>query len=284
MQLESYVADMWVAGSDEGALLRDATSGEVIARASSAGIDFAALLAHARGVGGPALRSLTFHERAALLRGVGKRLMEMKEQFYPLSLCTGATRSDSWVDIEGGIGTLLSFASKGGRELPNARFLLDGEVENLSKLGTFKAQHICTSLEGAAVHINAFNFPVWGMLEKMAPALLAGVPVIVKPATATAYLTAQIFRSIVEMGLLPPGAVQLVCAMTCAPSIPAKASVSVSISARAACILPLTSRNVWPPSAIASTRRSICRFAAPSFRSSLARSRPSCRSRRELSS
>ena len=209
MKLESYVQGVWRTGAGEGVALRDATTGEVIAHATADGFNAAAILRHARDVGGPALRALTFHERAGLLRTVGKKLLEQKEEFYALSYRTGATRADAWVDIEGGIGTMLSFASKGTRELPNSHVYLDGDVEGLSKTGSFIGQHICVPLEGAAVQINAFNFPVWGMLEKLAPALLAGVPVIVKPATTTAYLTALVVRRIVEMRVFPEGTLQL---------------------------------------------------------------------------
>ncbi len=157
------------------------------------------------------MRALTFHERAALLRTLAKRLTDIKDEFYALSYRTGATKSDSWIDIDGGIGTLFAFAGKGARELPNARVFVDGDVESLSKAGTFLGQHLYVSREGAAVHINAFNFPVWGMLEKLAPTLLAGMPAIVKPATATAYLTELVARRIIESGILPEGALQLVC-------------------------------------------------------------------------
>src|SRR5882757_2898219 len=211
MQLQSYACGQWLTGRDRGIGMRDATSGELVGNASSTGLDFAAMLSHARNVGGPALRALTFHERAALLKSLAKRLSELKEEFYSLSFRTGATRSDSAIDIDGGIGTVFAFAGKGSRELPNSRVYLDGAVEGLSKGGTFVGQHVYVSREGAAVHINAFNFPVWGMLEKFAPAILAGVPVIVKPATATSYLTEKVVRHIVESGLLPEGALQLVC-------------------------------------------------------------------------
>ena len=214
MQLKSYLQGKWVAGRGEGAALRDATTGAVIARASAEGIDFRAMLDYARRIGGPALRALTFHERAALLKNLAKHLTGLKDEFYALSYATGATRNDSWIDIDGGIGTLFVFASKGTRELPNSRVYIDGSVEGLSKSGAFIGQHICTPFEGAAVHINAFNFPVWGMLEKLAPTLLAGMPAIVKPATATSYLTELVFRRIVESGILPEGAVQLVCGST----------------------------------------------------------------------
>ncbi len=211
MRLQSYLAGSWQSGAGRASALCDASTGELIAEAASGGFDFAALLTHAREVGGPALRAMTFHERAAMLRTLGKRLFEYKDEFYALSYRTGATKTDSWIDIDGGIGTMLVFASKGARELPNSRVYLDGGVEALSKGGTFIGQHICVPLEGAAVHINAFNFPVWGMLEKLAPALLAGVPAIVKPATATSYLTELVVRRIVETGLLPAGALQLIC-------------------------------------------------------------------------
>jgi len=211
MELQSFVAGKWQAGQGAGVALRDATTGEVIARASADGLDAPAILAHARNVGGANLRRLTFHERAALLKALARFLGEHKDEFYALSYATGATRGDSWIDIDGGIGTLFVYASKGVRELPNSRVYLDGGVEALSKRGSFVGQHLCLPLEGAALHINAFNFPVWGMLEKLAPALLAGVPAIVKPATQTCYLAERVFRRIVESGLLPEGAVQLIC-------------------------------------------------------------------------
>ncbi len=209
-KLESYVTGAWRAGSGDGVALRDASTGEVVVRATAEGFDTAAILDHARTVGGTALRSLTFHERAGLLRALGKKLLEFKDEFYEISYRTGATKADSWIDIDGGIGTMLAFASKASRELPNSRVLLDGDVEGLSKLGTFVAQHICVPLEGAAVHINAFNFPVWGMLEKLAPAVLAGMPVVVKPATATAYLTERVVRRMVAANFLPAGTLQMI--------------------------------------------------------------------------
>jgi oxepin-CoA hydrolase / 3-oxo-5,6-dehydrosuberyl-CoA semialdehyde dehydrogenase len=211
MQLDSFVAGRWQTGLGEGVALRDATTGEVIAHASAEGLDTQAMLEYARGVGGPALRSLTFHERAALLKALARDLTEHKADFYALSYATGATKADSGIDIDGGIGTLFVYASKGMRELPDSRVYLEGGVERLSKSGGFLGQHLCVPLEGAAVHINAFNFPVWGMLEKLAPALLAGVPAIVKPATQTSYLAERVFRRIVASAILPPGAVQLIC-------------------------------------------------------------------------
>ena len=210
MKLKSYVQGRWVAGADAGVVVRDATTGAAVAEVSSSGIDFAQVLEYARNTGGRNLRALTFHERARLLKALGKQLLELKEEFYTVSYHTGATRMDSWIDIEGGISTMLVFASKGTRELPNSHVYVDGAVENLSRAGSFMGQHICVPLEGAAVHINAFNFPVWGMLEKMAPALIAGVPVIVKPATATAYLAERVVQRIVETGILPAGALQFI--------------------------------------------------------------------------
>jgi oxepin-CoA hydrolase/3-oxo-5,6-dehydrosuberyl-CoA semialdehyde dehydrogenase len=186
-------------------------TGEPVATVSSGGVDFAATARYAREVGGPTLRAMTFHERAALLKALGRYLLAGKETLYDLSTATGATRSDSWVDIEGGAGVLLGYASKGRRELPNATVLLDGDPEILARDGSFIAAHIATPLHGVAVQVNAFNFPCWGALEKLAPALLAGVPSIVKPATQTAFLTEAMVRLIVESEILPEGALQLVC-------------------------------------------------------------------------
>jgi oxepin-CoA hydrolase/3-oxo-5,6-dehydrosuberyl-CoA semialdehyde dehydrogenase len=210
-RLESYACGAWIRGAGRGTTLLDAATGAPVATIDASGLDTAAMLAHAREKGGAALRRMTFHERALMLKALGQALMEGKEEFYALSTATGATRADSWIDIEGGIATLLSYASKGRRELPNARMIVEGEPEALSKDGTFSGQHVLTSLEGAAIHINAFNFPCWGMLEKIAPTLLAGLPAIVKPASQTAYLTELMVRRIVETGLLPEGALQLVC-------------------------------------------------------------------------
>ena len=210
-RLESYVCGSWNPGRSEGQLLSDAATGAPVARIDSSGIDFAAVLDHGRRVAGPKLREMSFHDRAAMLKALGLALMERKEEFYTESLHTGATRSDGWIDIEGGIGTMLTFASKARRELPNTRVLTDGEVEPLSKDNSFVAQHILTPMRGVAIHINAFNFPIWGMLEKIAPTLLAGVPCVVKPASQTAYLTELCVRRIIETGILPEGALQLVC-------------------------------------------------------------------------
>ena len=209
-QLLNYAFGRWTPGEGQLAELTSAIDGTPVATTGSGGLDFSRMLKHAREEGGPALRAMTFHERARMLKALGQAIMERKEELYELNYLTGATRKDGWIDIEGGAGTLFSFSSKGRRELPDAHVLMDGALEPLSKEGTFVGQHIYTSLQGAAVHINAFNFPVWGMLEKLAPTLLAGVPTIVKPASATAYLTEAAFRVMIESGVLPTGAVQLI--------------------------------------------------------------------------
>ena len=210
-RLESYVCGAWTPGQNEGPALLDAATGAPVAFIDSTGLDFADVLEHGRRVAGPKLRGMSFHDRAGMLKALGLALMDRKEEFYTESFRTGATRADGWVDIEGGIGTMLTFASKGRRELPNTRVLTEGDVEVLSQDGSFLAQHILTPLHGVAVHINAFNFPVWGMLEKIAPTLLAGVPCVVKPASQTAYLTELVVRRIIETGILPEGALQLIC-------------------------------------------------------------------------
>ena len=209
-KLPSYVAGGWHAGAGEGETVLDAVTGEEVARLSTEGIDFARVLDHARTTGGPPLRAMTFHQRAALLKSLAQYLDGRKEELYALSPRTGATRADSWIDIDGGIGTLFVYASRGKRELPDDTIHVDGAVEPLGKRGTFVAQHLYTPLTGAQVQINAFNFPVWGFLEKLGPAFLAGVPTIVKPAGQTAYLTEAVVRQIVESGLLPEGALQFI--------------------------------------------------------------------------
>jgi oxepin-CoA hydrolase/3-oxo-5,6-dehydrosuberyl-CoA semialdehyde dehydrogenase len=210
LKLLNYAQDRWYGAEGGLAPVESAVTGEVVAETGSGGLDFKAMLDHAREVGGPALRRLTFHERAHMLKALAQAIMARKEELYELSYETGATRTDGWIDIEGGAGTLFSFSSKGRRELPNGRILIDGALEPLSKGGSFVGQHVFTPLQGVAVHINAFNFPVWGMLEKLGPTLLAGVPAIVKPASATGYLAEAAFRIMIEAGVLPPGALQLV--------------------------------------------------------------------------
>ncbi len=211
MKLQNFAENTWIAGSDDGKELNSAVDGRPIATITSNGIDFAAMLDYARRVGGANLRKYTFHDRAFMLKDLAKYLLDNKKAFYQLSTETGATKSDSWVDIDGGISTLFVYSGKGRREMPNDKVYLDGPPEALSREGTFVGQHICTPRHGAAVHINAYNFPCWGMLEKLAPCLLAGVPAIIKPASSTAYLTELMVRSMIESGVLPEGAVQLVC-------------------------------------------------------------------------
>jgi oxepin-CoA hydrolase / 3-oxo-5,6-dehydrosuberyl-CoA semialdehyde dehydrogenase len=210
-QLASYVAGAWYIAPDEGTAVADAATGETVARVSSTGLDTRALVDHARTVGGPALRRLTFQERAAALKELATYLDANKAAYHELSLATGATRRDGTGDIDGGIGTVFAFSNRARRELPDARVLVDGDVEPIGKGGTFVGRHVYTSLPGVALQINAFNFPVWGMLEKLAPAVLAGVPSIVKPATQTAYLTTAVMRDIIASGALPEGAVQFLC-------------------------------------------------------------------------
>ena len=212
-RVESYVAGSWQRPSSDGRPLLDAATGQAVAELSPAGVDLAEAVGHGRSVGGSALRELTFHQRATILRNAGKMLLvdEAKEQLYDLSYCTGATRADSWIDIEGGAGVLLSYASKARRELPNSTVAVDGATEALSRDDSFSAVHILTPRKGVELQINAFNFPVWGMLEKLAPAFIAGVPSIVKPASPTAYLAEAAVRLIIESGLLPEGSLQLLC-------------------------------------------------------------------------
>jgi oxepin-CoA hydrolase / 3-oxo-5,6-dehydrosuberyl-CoA semialdehyde dehydrogenase len=209
-QLLNYALDRWTPGEGNLAEISSAIDGAPVATTGSGGLDFCGMLTHAREVGGPALRKMTFHERARMLKALGQAILARKEELYELNYLTGATRRDGWIDIEGGAGTLFSFSSKGRRELPDAHVLMDGAIEPLSKTGSFVGQHIYMPLQGAALHINAFNFPVWGMLEKLAPTLLAGVPAIVKPASSTAYLAEAAFRVMIESGVLPTGAVQLI--------------------------------------------------------------------------
>jgi oxepin-CoA hydrolase/3-oxo-5,6-dehydrosuberyl-CoA semialdehyde dehydrogenase len=207
--LESYAAGRWFRAPDEGRPLLDAATGEEVARISSRGLDLGAMTDHARSVGGPAVRALTFHQRAGLLKQLALHLSADKDEFYALSYRTGATLRDSQVDIDGGFGTLFSYASKGRRELPDDTVVIDGGLEQLGKGGRFLGRHVHTSRPGVAVQINAFNFPVWGMLEKFAPAFLAGLPSIVKPASQTAYLTEAVVRRIIASGILPEGSLQL---------------------------------------------------------------------------
>jgi oxepin-CoA hydrolase/3-oxo-5,6-dehydrosuberyl-CoA semialdehyde dehydrogenase len=209
--LPSYVAGAWATPDAEGKTVCDAVTGEPIVRVTSDGIDTSLMLAHAREVGGPALRRLTFGGRAALIGSLAKHLSERKDEIYALAARTGSTTKDAAFDIEGALNVLFVHASKGKVELPDSNVLLDGEVERVSKRGTFQAQHLLVPLRGVAVHINAYNFPVWGMLEKLAPSIVSGVPAIVKPATTTAFVAKAVFEQIIDSGILPEGSVQLLC-------------------------------------------------------------------------
>src|SRR5215467_8758113 len=209
-KLENYVTGKWITGDGDGQVLKDAVNGEEIGIAATSGLDFASILNYARTVGNPALRKMTFHERGRMLRALAVYLNERKEKFYRLSYKTGATKTDSWIDIEGGFGNLFSNASL-RRKFPDLSYCTDGEPVPLSKAGNFMGHHILVPKEGVAIHINAFNFPVWGMLEKVAVNWLAGVPAIVKPATVTSYLTEVVVKEIIASSILPEGALQLLC-------------------------------------------------------------------------
>ncbi|WP_171100691.1 phenylacetic acid degradation bifunctional protein PaaZ [Ruegeria sp. HKCCD7255] len=209
-QISSFANGAWVPPGPGARTIASAITGAPFASAGNTDLDAQAMLDHARDIGGPALRALTFHQRAKMLKALAQVLSEQKQALYDLSFETGATQKDHLIDIDGGIGTMFVFASKGRREMPDAHVYLDGDVEQLSRNGTFLGQHVCTPLQGVAIHINAFNFPVWGMLEKLAPTLLAGVPAIVKPATNSCYVTELAVRIMLESGLLPDGSLQLV--------------------------------------------------------------------------
>lgn len=209
-KLENYISGHWIKGDGEGQPLYNAVTGEVIASATTRGLDFKAMTDYARKVGNPALRKMTFHQRGNMLKALALHLRNHLDKFYKISYQTGATKADSWVDIEGGIGNLFANASL-RRKFPDEIFCIDGESHNLSKNNTFMGTHILVPKEGVAIHINAFNFPVWGMLEKIAVNLLAGMPAIVKPATVTSYLTEAVVKEIIAGNILPEGALQLIC-------------------------------------------------------------------------
>lgn len=211
MKVQSYIKDKWLTDG-EGTELYSAVTGEAVAAMTEADIDYKEALEYAREVGGPNLRKLTIHERAFKIKFLGKYLMERKEKYYEISSHTGATRTDSWIDIEGGILTAFGISSKSRRELSDLPWHVEGGVERLSRKGSFMGQHICVPRHGVAVHINAFNFPVWGMLEKLAPAIIAGMPVIVKPSPTGAYLAGEVFKDMVESGIMPEGTMQFIAA------------------------------------------------------------------------
>ncbi|MGJ8627267.1 MAG: phenylacetic acid degradation bifunctional protein PaaZ [Sulfitobacter sp.] len=210
LDVQSYAAGQWVSSGAGARNITSAITGDIIAQAGNDALNVQAMLGFAREVGGPALREMTFHDRARMLKALALHVRDHRQTLYELSYDTGATLNDHKIDIDGGIGTMLVFASKGRREMPDGHVYLDGPPEQLGRDGQFMGRHICTPLQGVAVHINAFNFPVWGMLEKLAPTLLAGVPAIVKPATATCYVTEACVRIMLNSDILPRGALQLV--------------------------------------------------------------------------
>jgi oxepin-CoA hydrolase / 3-oxo-5,6-dehydrosuberyl-CoA semialdehyde dehydrogenase len=210
MKLENYILGKWVTGDGDGQALYDAVTGERIAYATTKGLDFSSILQYGREVGNTSLRKLTFHERGRMLKALAVYLLERKEKFYQISFHTGATKADSWIDIEGGIGNLFANASL-RRKFPDLPYCTDGDPIGLSKLGTFIGHHLLVPKEGVAVHINAYNFPVWGMLEKCAVNWLAGLPAVVKPASITSYLAEAVVKEIIASNILPEGALQLIC-------------------------------------------------------------------------
>lgn len=211
MKLQSYAAGKWRDGEGDGVTLYDAVTGDSICEVTSAGLDFAEMARYGREQGGVALRKMTFLERAAALKAMAKHLMSKKDEFYALSAKTGATKADGWIDIEGGIGTVFTYASLVNREFPNDVVMVEGDVERLSAQGSFVGRHILSPKPGVAVHINAYNFPCWGMLEKIAPSLAAGMPVVIKPATPGSYLTEAMVREMIAGEFFPEGAIQLIC-------------------------------------------------------------------------
>lgn len=209
-KLHNYLQGAWVPHDGEGIPQFDAIDGTLISTCGSEGLDYSAILHYARKVGGPALRKMSFQERGRMLKALALFLNEQKEEYYTLSYRSGATRADSWIDIDGGIGTLFAYASL-RRKLPDTRWYLDGEAAKLSKEGSFIGHHLMVPKHGVAIHINAFNFPIWGMLEKLSANLLAGMPAVVKPSEVTSYLSEIMVRDIISSGILPEGALQLVC-------------------------------------------------------------------------
>ncbi len=209
---QNYALGNWITGDGDGVLLENAITGEQIGTCSSEGLDYAAMMDYARQKGGAALRKMTFQERGLMLKKLALYLIERKAKFYQLSAATGATKIDSWIDIEGGIGNLFANASL-RRQFPDLPYYVDGDTAPLSREGSFIGHHIMVPKEGVAIHINAFNFPIWGMLEKIAVNLMAGVPAIVKPSEHTCYLTELMVREIVDSKILPEGSLQLVCGL-----------------------------------------------------------------------
>jgi len=209
MNLPNYIQGQWLAHEGAGIAQFNAVTGEQIGTCGSDGLDYEAMRNFAVNSGGAALRKMTFQERGLMLKKLALHMHGLRKKYYPISSMTGATKVDSWIDIDGGIGTLFAYASL-RRKFNNAPFFVDGETVNLSKEGTFKAQHIMVPKRGVAIHINAFNFPIWGMLEKIAVNLLAGMPAIVKPSEVTSFLTKAFFEDMIASGILPEGSLQLV--------------------------------------------------------------------------
>jgi len=210
MNYQNYALGKWVIGDGDGTPLFNAITGIEIGKASSKGLDFSEMMNYARKVGSPKLRKMTFQQRGLMLKSLALHLHGIKDKFYELSSATGATKLDSWIDIEGGIGNLFANASL-RKQFPDLPYYVDGDAAKLSKEGTFIGHHIMVPKEGVAIHITAFNFPIWGMLEKIAVNLMAGMPAIVKPATLTCYLTELMVREIIATEILPEGALQLIC-------------------------------------------------------------------------
>ncbi len=210
MKLKNYIAGKWIEGSGEGIKLLNAVNGELVAISDTEGINFEEALHYGRTVGYKNLSAMTFYDRGEMLKKIALYLLERKKKYYELSYKTGATHVDSWVDIEGGFGTFFTYSGLAKRMLPNTPFWVDGEIQKISANGTHLGTHILTPSEGVSVQINAYNFPVWGMMEKLSTSLLAGVPSVIKPATPGSYLTQAVFQDMIESGLLPEGALQLV--------------------------------------------------------------------------
>ena len=210
-KLKNYIYNQWIEGSGDGNQLYNSVNGEKVAIADTEGINFEQVLDFGRTVGYKNLSSMTFYDRGEMLKKMALYLLERKKKYYEISYKTGATHADSWVDIEGGFGTFFTYSGLAKRMLPNTPFWVDGDTQKISANGTFLGTHILTPSEGVSVQINAYNFPVWGMLEKLSTSLLAGVPSIVKPATPTSYLTHAVFEDMIESGILPEGAIQLIC-------------------------------------------------------------------------
>lgn len=211
MKLSSFAMGEWQMGQGDGRPVFHAVTGEEVARVTSDGLDFKGMLDYGRKIGSPNLRQMTFHQRALMLKALAIYLNERRPELYELSYASGATKKDCWVDVDGGIGTFFVYSGKGRRDFPNETFLVEGPAERISREGTFTGRHLCVPLEGVATHINAFNFPCWGMMEKLAANWLAGMPAIVKPASVTSYITRRAVEMMLESGILPEGALQIIC-------------------------------------------------------------------------